>query len=196
MSRPYAPTVILYQRFSPRSEAERRKVDNEDKAARACFPSLVHSGMRPRPGGRGKRAKRAQSRNRGGATGPHIQIKIQITLSAVSLKTESVLRAVWDPRPQPNARRAESPTQNRKLSPAPIEPDPGFVSIEVGEFEMGSPVEEPGRDEGETQHTVKLTTPFMISIRWGNIAGPRTLSASIISIRPPVACHTVSASST
>ena len=54
------PTESLYQQFSTRSEAERRKVDSEDGVASAYNLSLVHSGRRPEPAGEGKRAKRAQ----------------------------------------------------------------------------------------------------------------------------------------
>lgn len=35
-----------------------------------------------------------------------------------------------------------------------------FVSIKPGEFEMGSPWDEAGREEGETQHTVTLTKGY------------------------------------
>lgn len=38
----------------------------------------------------------------------------------------------------------------------------GFVSIAAGSFVMGSPTDEPGRWSDEVQHTVTLTTPFMI----------------------------------
>jgi formylglycine-generating enzyme required for sulfatase activity len=38
-----------------------------------------------------------------------------------------------------------------------------FVRIEPGEFVMGSPESEPGRDPNETQHKVKLTRAFMIA---------------------------------
>jgi formylglycine-generating enzyme required for sulfatase activity len=37
---------------------------------------------------------------------------------------------------------------------------PGFVSLPAGTFVMGSPEDEPERWDGETQHTVTLTTPF------------------------------------
>jgi formylglycine-generating enzyme required for sulfatase activity len=38
-----------------------------------------------------------------------------------------------------------------------------LILIEPGEFEMGSPHGEPLRDEGEWQHTVRITRPFWIS---------------------------------
>ena len=37
-----------------------------------------------------------------------------------------------------------------------------FVLIEVGTFEMGSPVTEPGRDDNETLHTVTISQPFYL----------------------------------
>lgn len=40
---------------------------------------------------------------------------------------------------------------------------PGFVLIPPGTFTMGSPEDEPERDDYETQHTVTLTTPFEIA---------------------------------
>ena len=39
-----------------------------------------------------------------------------------------------------------------------------FTRIEPGEFLMGSPDSEVGRDKNETQHKVKLTKPFLIGI--------------------------------
>ncbi len=41
-------------------------------------------------------------------------------------------------------------------------PPAGFVHIAPGTFTMGSPTNELGREEGEVQHTVTLTTPFYI----------------------------------
>ena len=54
----FSHTEILHQQFSACSEAESRKVYNEDNAASACIPSLVHSGRRPEPEGEGKEANR------------------------------------------------------------------------------------------------------------------------------------------
>jgi formylglycine-generating enzyme required for sulfatase activity len=50
------------------------------------------------------------------------------------------------------------------FAPAPKVPE-GFVRIEPGTFEMGSPVGEPGRNPDEGLHTVTLTYPFAIMTR-------------------------------
>ena len=38
-----------------------------------------------------------------------------------------------------------------------------LVPIPAGEFQMGSPESEPDREDGETQHLVKITKPFYLS---------------------------------
>ena len=43
-------------------------------------------------------------------------------------------------------------------------PNMKFVRIPAGEFVMGSPLNENGRDNNEIQHRVKLTTPFFMGI--------------------------------
>ena len=47
-------------------------------------------------------------------------------------------------------------------NPKPVGPE-GFVWIEPGTFEMGSPMGEPDRYDNETQHTVTLTQGFWLS---------------------------------
>ena len=37
-----------------------------------------------------------------------------------------------------------------------------LVALPIGEFEMGSPEDEVGRDSNEPQHTVKIVQPFLI----------------------------------
>ena len=43
--------------------------------------------------------------------------------------------------------------------------DPGFAFIPHGQFTMGSPPTEPGRNSDETQHAVTLTRDFEVAIR-------------------------------
>jgi len=40
----------------------------------------------------------------------------------------------------------------------------GFVQIEPGDFLMGSPDDEPGRNVDETQHSVQITKPFEMGV--------------------------------
>jgi formylglycine-generating enzyme required for sulfatase activity len=39
-----------------------------------------------------------------------------------------------------------------------------FATIPAGQFTMGSPADEPGREEDERQHVVRITRPFRLSV--------------------------------
>ena len=45
-----------------------------------------------------------------------------------------------------------------------------FVKIEPGEFLMGSPDDEPGRQSNETLHKVKITKPYYLGVSEVTIA--------------------------
>ena len=71
------------------------------------------------------------------------------------------------------AQDAKQPAQQQTAEVEPRRPDQlprelrnsvgmEFVLIEPGTFEMGSPSDEPGRDEDETLHRVTLSQPFYL----------------------------------
>ena len=62
--------------------------------------------------------------------------------------------------PVPDAALPDQGRPDAHVEPPPEEPT--FVRIEPGLFTMGSPPDELGREEGETQHEVTLTRPFLL----------------------------------
>jgi formylglycine-generating enzyme required for sulfatase activity len=68
---------------------------------------------------------------------------------------------VQDPAAYQKARARAAKAAALKGSGAAAIPE-GYVAIEAGEFVMGSPVGEGGRDLGEVQHRVTLTRPFLL----------------------------------
>jgi formylglycine-generating enzyme required for sulfatase activity len=82
--------------------------------------------------------------------------------------------------------------QAPSVPPTWVEPTTGmtFVQIPAGEFEMGSPASEPGHQENERQHRVRLTRAVLFGIRevtereWNALISPG--AAATLPDRPVV----------
>jgi hypothetical protein len=71
--------------------------------------------------------------------------------------TPAVVQVQPLPRPP-----APTPAPPAATPPTKAQPPRGFVLIEAGSFRMGSPPNQPGRDNDETPHDVRLTRSFYL----------------------------------
>lgn len=60
------------------------------------------------------------------------------------------------------AQASDEPLRGGELVSTPFGKNEDWVRIEPGEFLMGSPLNEVGRNEDETRHRVRITRPFLI----------------------------------